>query len=183
MVMRVAGHGVRAHLDDDELVAGLECVRSRWPDSDSALLSLEHIRWPSGARCPRCKGTLVSLRNYGTGKRWFCSAPCCVSNPTFSVRTHTFMHGSRILNHDWLAILFVLTASDYKITSVSAADLVGAVSHSGISVIRQKLMLFANATFRQTALTSGDVAVKLYLAKRRAWQEYQRDAYRKRYLK
>ena len=184
LVMRAAGgYKVGDRLDGDEIVSGLESIRALWPDTLSGLRGIESVRWPDGAKCPRCGSGEVISKPDGTYGLWCCLEECCKKYRTFSIRNSTFMHNSKIAHHDWLALLFLLTATKYQITSVDLSRLIGSVSVSGCWLVRNRLMKYALSDWRFREASVSDLAIKIYLSKRRAWHRHNLDSYLKRYGK
>ena len=65
-------------------------------------------RWPQGVRCPFCTSERITERRNRQPRRFFCGPKGC--GRTFSVKTGTVMHGSKLPLTKWgLAIYLVAT--------------------------------------------------------------------------
>ena len=189
MVTRVGGvSDLVVRPDEGDVRSGLLLLRRRWPDDESALASIEAIRWPGGRRCPRCGNTDIVMKSYkgdGHHTRWYCVGGRCVSSRTFGVRTRTFMHKSKLPHHWWLYIIFILVAYRNRVSPTTAVRLLeGAVSVRGISLICERMEpYFQIRPVVKSFSGHRSVAVKLYLEKRQKWHDANLANYRRRYRK
>lgn len=90
------------------------------PTEAAAWVFLEEMRWPDGARCPRCDGSDVYLivpangmsRRTSSGsmserRTWNCRK----CRKQFSATTGTLMHGSKISLRTWILVIFEMVSS------------------------------------------------------------------------
>lgn len=85
-------------------------VMERFPDQESCIEHLEHIRWRSGVQCSRCECEQVKRKkenSEGRVGRWHC-AKCGLS---FKVTHGTVFHGTKVVLQKWfLALALILNA-------------------------------------------------------------------------
>ncbi len=72
----------------------------------------ERIRWPSGVACPRCDegAKVIRLAADGAmGPGWF---HCGICRRSFTARTGTLFHRSRVPWHLWLRVIDAFVGED-----------------------------------------------------------------------
>jgi transposase-like protein len=72
---------------------------------------LEHLRWPNGVRCPRCKSDKISRI---TARRQF---DCDACRYQFSVRVGTIFHDSKLPLWQWLLAVYMMGESKKGISA------------------------------------------------------------------
>ena len=117
-------------------------------DEDKAEEWFIASRWADGIRCPFCDSPHVTERKRkGTGlRRWYCTGKSC--KKTFSVKTKTAMHDSKISLGDWgLAYYLYLT----NLKGVSSMKL-----HRDLGVT-QKTAWYMGHRIRASLMSRGDI--------------------------
>ena len=102
-------------------------VMERFPNQESCIAHLEHIRWRGKPVCPHCESEDVALKNetqdegkVGRTGRYNCHT-CCA---TFKVTQGTVFHGTKIALQKWfLAISLILNAKKGLSSHQLARDL------------------------------------------------------------
>jgi transposase-like protein len=109
------------------------------PTEAAAWVYLEEMRWPNGARCPKCSGQDVYLivpdngmsRRTSSGsmserRTWNCR-PC---RKQFSATTGTAMHGTRIAIRTWILVMFEMAASKNGVAALEIQRKYGLTSRA-----------------------------------------------------
>lgn len=100
---------------------------------------LEELRWPTGAKCPRCKGTDVYLQiprngrsrtrasGHDTERR---SWQCRTCRRQFSATVGTMMHGTKIPLRTWILVIFEMVSSKNGVAALEIQRKYGLCSRS-----------------------------------------------------
>ena len=117
-------------------------------DEDKAEEWFIASRWADGIRCPFCDSPHVTERKRkGTGlRRWYCTGKGC--KKTFSVKTRTTMHDSKISLGDW-GLTYYLYLTNLK--GVSSMKL-----HRDLGVT-QKTAWYMGHRIRASLMSRGDI--------------------------
>jgi transposase-like protein len=95
--------------------------------SDEAYLEhLGQIRWPTGPRCPKCKGADV-IRFQAKGKT---GKPrklyrCLYCRRQFSATVGTIFHDSHMPLTDWLLVIYLMDSSKRRISAKEVERMLG----------------------------------------------------------
>lgn len=120
----------------------------RWPDHDSALAHLEHVRWGDSPSCSHCNSEAVSPHASADRKspRWQCRS--CQS--TFSVTAGTVFQRSRLPLHSWYWALTILLGESRVQTAQRVATVLN-IPYKTAWNLRQRIMA-ANKTSAGSSL-------------------------------
>lgn len=106
--------------------------RDWFPDERSCVAYLEHLRWPSGFRCPGCAGEKGWRIDQGY---WACSG--CARK--VSVTAGTIFDRSRIPLPDWFTAIWFMTNQKYGISALGLQRLLGLGSYQTAWTMLRKL--------------------------------------------
>jgi transposase-like protein len=85
----------------------------RFRSEDKCRAYLEDLRWPNGARCPRCGG--ASLSKIEKRNQWECNEPSC--RYQFSVTAGTVFHDSHLPLWKWFLAIYLIGVSKKGISA------------------------------------------------------------------
>ena len=106
--------------------------RAWFPDEKSCVAYLEHLRWPSGFRCPGCAGDKGWRLNDG---HWVCSG--CARR--VSVTAGTIFDRSRVPLADWFTAVWFMTNQKYGVSALGLQRLLGLGSYQTAWTMLRKL--------------------------------------------
>jgi len=106
--------------------------RTWFPDEQSCIAYLEHLRWPTGFRCPGCAGEKGWRLHDGC---WACSG--CARR--VSVTAGTIFDRSRVPLADWFTAIWFMTNQKYGISALGLQRLLGLGSYQTAWTMLRKL--------------------------------------------
>lgn len=106
--------------------------RTWFPDEQSCIAYLEHLRWPTGFRCPGCAGEKGWRLHDGC---WACSG--CARR--VSVTAGTIFDRSRVALADWFTAIWFMTNQKYGISALGLQRLLGLGSYQTAWTMLRKL--------------------------------------------
>ena len=91
----------------------------RFPDTESARVYFEAMRWPDGATCPACG----EAKRIGIRKGGFFRCNACLND--FTIRTGTIFERSKVPLHKWIYAMYLLVTSRKGISSLQLHSQIG----------------------------------------------------------
>lgn len=91
----------------------------RFPDTESARVYFEAMRWPDGATCPACG----EAKRIGIRKGGFYRCNACLND--FTIRTGTIFERSKVPLHKWIYAMYLLVTSRKGISSLQLHSQIG----------------------------------------------------------
>src|SRR5271157_1218642 len=102
-----------------------------FPDEQAARTYLEGRLWPTGIKCPSCKGgERITTRKDGFYR-------CNACKLDFTVRTGTIFERSHVPLHKWLYAMYLLVTARKGISSMQLAKEIGITQKSAWFVLQR----------------------------------------------
>ena len=123
--------GVKYHLSMSKSTISTFKLFETFPDEQAARTYLEGRLWPTGVKCPTCKGgERITTRKDGFYR-------CNACKLDFTVRTGTIFERSHVPLHKWLYAIYLLVTARKGISSMQLAKEIGITQKSAWFVLHR----------------------------------------------